>query len=137
MSDLPARLVPVPTPETAEFWAGCARGELLLQHCVACGHLQFHPRVLCTACGATTLGWSKATGRGTVESHTVVRRAITAAYTPQLPYALVLVRLEEGPRLMSTLGGCALEDVRIGLPVVVAFEAWPEGVTMPVFRPAP
>ena len=36
--------VPVPTPETAPFWAGTLAGELRIQHCKGCGKYYFYPR---------------------------------------------------------------------------------------------
>ena len=98
-----ARDVPVPTPETAPFWEGCREGRLLIQHCAACGHRQFYPRLLCTACGATAPAWIEASGRAVVESFTIVRQAIAPSRAPDVPYVLALVRLDEGPTLMTNI----------------------------------
>lgn len=136
MSETPKRIVPVPTAETAEFWEGCRRHELLLQRCQACGQVQFYPRVLCGSCGGRELAWMRASGRGTVRSFSIVRRPVSPAYGAAGPFALLLVGLEEGPAMMSTLTGCPPEEAFIGMSVTVAFEDWPEGVTMPRFRPA-
>lgn len=130
------RFVPVPTAETAEFWAACRRHELLLQRCGGCGTVQFYPRVLCGRCGGRDLGWLRASGRGTVKSFSIVRRPVSPAYAAERPYALLLVALDEGPTMMSTLTGGDPERAFVGMPVEVAFDDWPEGVTMPRFRPA-
>lgn len=135
MSELPPRIVPVPTPETAEYWAGLRRHELLLQHCTACGAVQHYPRCLCTGCGGDALDWVRASGRGQIASHAVVRHAVSKAYAADLPCVLLLVRLEEGPLLMSTLVDCAIEDAAIGMAVEVVFDDRPEGFTLPRFRP--
>jgi len=129
------RNVPTPTTETAEFWAATRRHELLLQHCACCGHHQFYPRVLCTACAATDLCWVQAKGQGTVRSFTVVHRAVSAAYAAQCPFVLALIALDEGPTMMSTLTDCRPDEIAIGLRVNVMFDDWPEGVTLPVFSP--
>jgi hypothetical protein len=130
-----ARDVPVPTPETAPFWEGCRAGRLLIQRCRACGHHQFYPRLLCTACDAPEPAWIAASGRALVESFTIVRQAITPGRTP--PYVLALVRLEEGPALITNIVGCDPAEVAIGLPVSVAFERLSEEIHLPVFRPGP
>ncbi|MCZ8131135.1 MAG: OB-fold domain-containing protein [Steroidobacteraceae bacterium] len=137
----PRRHVPVPTAETAPFWEGCRAGELRVQRCRACGAAQFYPRALCAPCGSRELAWERGTGRGTLRSWSIVRRGVNAAYDADGPYVLVLVELEEGPTLMSTLVGVrvgpaldAAEGVAIGAPVEVAFEAWQEGATVPRFR---
>ena len=38
------------------------------------------------------------------------------------PYVVALVELDEGPRLISNIVGCAPEDVTIDMPVEVRFE---------------
>jgi hypothetical protein len=136
MSVSPGRIVPVPTAETAEFWEACRRHELLLQRCGGCGAIQFYPRLLCGRCSGRHLGWMRASGRGTVKSFSIVRRPVSPAYAAEGPYALLLVGLEEGPTMMSTLTGGDPERTWVGMPVEVAFDDWPEGVTMPRFRPA-
>lgn len=136
MSDSSRRLLPAPTAETAEFWEACRRHELLLQRCGSCGRVQFYPRVLCGGCGGRELEWMRASGLGRIRSFSLVRRPVSPAYAAEAPYALLLVELEEGPTMMSTLTGCEPERAFVGMPVVVAFDDWPEGVTMPRFRPA-
>jgi uncharacterized OB-fold protein len=136
MSGAPGRVVPVPTAETAEFWDACRRHELVLQRCHGCGQVQFYPRVLCGGCGGRELGWVRASGCGVVRSFSIVRRPVSPAYASDGPYALLLVELEEGPTMMSTLTGCEPERAFVGMPVTITFDEWPEGVTMPRFRPA-
>ena len=59
------------------FFESAARGELLFQRCPACGHAQFYPRALCTACGGDP-AWATASGRGVVHTFTIVRQNGTA-----------------------------------------------------------
>ncbi|WP_051236413.1 Zn-ribbon domain-containing OB-fold protein [Ottowia thiooxydans] len=113
--------VPVPTPETEAFWEGCAQGLFLLQHCDHCGHVQFYPRPLCTQCHRTDLSWRAAGGGGRVHSYTVVYRGPGPAFDTDVPYSLVLVDLDEGPRIMANLRG-ASEDIEIGSRVRLYFE---------------
>lgn len=124
------------TAETAEFWAGCRRGELRLQRCAACGAWQFYPRPFCAACSATALRWERASGLGTVRSWTVVRRPVDPAWAAAAPYLLVLVALDEGPTLMSVLAAGGPDDARVGMRVRVSFEDGPGGPHLPRFRPA-
>lgn len=135
MSAVPARLAPTPSPESAEYWAGLRRHELLLQKCGDCGAHQFYPRALCSACGGGRLEWSRASGRATLRSWSLVRRAVSEAYAADLPYALALVQLDEGPTMMSTLVDVALDAVRIGAALEVVYDDRPEGYTLPRFRP--
>jgi uncharacterized OB-fold protein len=136
MDSVPAKNLPVPTAETAEYWAGCQRHELLIQRCTDCAAYQFYPRLLCTRCSGRSLQWVRASGRGTITSFTIVRRAVSAGYAAEVPYVVALIRLEEGPTLMSNVVGCGVEEVVMGMPVEVVFDDWPGGVTVPKFRPA-
>ncbi len=131
-----ARPLPAATPASAEYWAGCRRHELLIQRCRDCGGHQFYPRILCAACHGRSLDWVRASGRGTVRSYTIVRRPISEAFSEDVPYVVALVALAEGPTMMSWVVDCPPEKLRVGLAVAVAFDDRPEGVTLPVFRPA-
>ena len=135
MSATPTKNVPAPTPETAEYWQGCQRHELLIQRCADCAAHQFYPRILCAACSGRRLAWVQASGRGSVKTFTIVRRAVSQAYAAEVPYVVALVDLEEGPTMMSNIVGCGVQEVSIGMPVEVVFEDWAEGVSIPKFKP--
>jgi uncharacterized protein len=124
--------LPAITAETRPFWDGCRAGELRYQACGACGRVQFYPRALCAGCGGTDLGWRRSRGVGTVHAVTVVHRAPTAAFRDDVPYAIALVDLDEGVRLMANVVGGDPEGVAIGDRVRVVFEARGE-VTLPQF----
>jgi uncharacterized OB-fold protein len=128
-------LPPFATPDAAEFWAGCALGELRLQQCGSCGAWQFYPRPFCTTCDGRQLAWRRAAGTGTLRSYSVVRRPVDPAWSAEAPYLLALVRLYEGPTLMTALQDCRAEQARIGMKVEVTFDARPGGFVLPRFRP--
>jgi len=113
------------------YIAGCRVGELRLQRCGHCGIHQFYPRIMCGSCLSDDLEWAAASGRGEILSFTVVRRPISKAY--EAPYVIALIKLEEGPTLMSHVVDCASEAVAVGLAVRVKFARWSESVTLPVF----
>ena len=126
------RILPSPTPLSEPYWQGCRDGVLRLQHCSGCGRYQFYPRNLCSHCSGRELVWRDASGRGRVATFTMVRRGVSPAY--EAPYIVALIDLAEGPRMMSWLVDTGSEDVVIGAPVTVDFEAWSDDVSMPVFR---
>lgn len=130
-----AKPVPPVDPISAPFFEACSEGRLTLQQCEVCEHVQFYPRSVCTACGASALGWMEAVGTGVVKSFTVIRRAVSPAFEPDLPYIVALIALTEGPTMMANVVGCAPEAVAVGLRVVVAFERRGE-VAIPQFTPA-
>lgn len=127
--------IPTPNPETAPFWAGCAEGELRLQHCVDCQHVQFPPRRLCSGCFGQDVEWRVASGRGTVRSWSTVRMPGAPGFEAEVPFLSVLVALEEGPTMLSVLRECRAEDVDFDLPVEVIFEQRSDTIFVPYFKP--
>jgi uncharacterized protein len=134
MADAP-RPAPMPDAVTAPFWESCARHELRLQECRACGKRWLPASVVCPRCWSDRVVWVVACGEGTVATFAVYHRAYHEAFRPRLPYVVAVVALAEGPHLVSNIVGIAPERVRVGMPVRVEFEAV-EGTALPVFRPA-
>jgi uncharacterized protein len=127
-------------PTAAEFWAGCARGELLVQACAACGTRRMPPRPMCAVCRSIEVRWEPTTGRGTIWSFTVPHPPLLPAYSKLAPYNVIVVALDEDPsirfvgNLLATPDG-AINDVdpetiRIGEPVRVVFQPV-EDVSLP------
>jgi uncharacterized OB-fold protein len=127
--------LPQPTAQSRPFWDACASGELRLQRCNACGAWWFPPAERCPECLGTRWTWAKASGRGRVYSFVVYHRAYHPAFASELPYVVALVELEEGPRLISNLIGCAVGCASCEMAVEVVFEQVAEGVNLPKFRP--
>ena len=141
MTATPGKFLPLPTPVSRVYWEACRKHQLLIQHCQDCGHYQFYPRSFCTECMAREPAWVQAGGYGTVASWTVVRRPVAEAYATDTPYVIALIKLDEGPVMMSQVvmskvPGCDVDAVHSGMRVEVAFEAWSDEVTVPVFKPA-
>ena len=82
------------------FWAGAAEGRLLVQRCTACGAHQFYPRPFCLAC-QDEVEWVEASGRGEIYSLTTNHLRMSPELEP--PYYVALVRLEEGPVLLTRI----------------------------------
>lgn len=123
MIDLPAALLPQPTIDSDAFWKACNEGKLLLQTCEACGHVFYYARAACPSCGGRVLRWTESRGRGRVFSYSHVHVSFFGeAWTPELPYTVVLVDLDEGPRMVSRLVGDDREAVAVGDAVMVRFE---------------
>jgi uncharacterized OB-fold protein len=86
-----------------EFRAGLARGDLLLQRCNDCGKLNMYPRHACPHCQSLSLGWQKSAGLGVLHSFTVLRAGAPEGFESDLPYALGVIKLEEGVQLLARL----------------------------------
>ena len=110
-----------------------ARGELRLQRCAACDTWRHPPRHRCAACGSLEVSWERASGRGRVFSWTITHRAVDPAFTP--PYAVVVVELDEGPRLVGNVRGIEPAELALDLPIVVEIEPVSDSVGLLWFSP--
>jgi uncharacterized OB-fold protein len=125
------KLVPEPTPDSAEYWRGLNEHKLLLQKCADCGAIRHYPRPMCPSCHSMECSWVEASGQGAVHSWTITHHAFHPGVRDDLPYTLATVDLAEGVRMNAQLRGVAPEMLRIGLPVRVRFETVKEGLTLP------
>ena len=105
-----------------EFYAWCAREELRLRRCNACREWCHVPRVTCPNCASTDWAWERVKGTGRVFTWTVVHRAMHPAFMDDVPYAVVVVELDEGPRIVSGIVDCPPEELVMEMPVEVVFE---------------
>jgi len=130
-------LKPIPraTPESAPFWEACHRHSLELQQCRACSKFWFPPSNRCPHCLSDEWQWSPVSGQGEVFTFTVFHRAYHKGFSDEIPYAVAVVELAEGPRLVSNIVGCAVDAVKIGMPVSVVFEDVTEDTTLFKFQP--
>ena len=130
---------PLPTilPESVAYWKGCKRHELLLQRCRICGNYQFPHRTICSHCDSLTsnLEVVKASGKGTVYTYSAVYHPLSAAFGPDVPYIVVIIDLDEGPRMMSNMMDCDPGEVKIGMRVEVVFHDVTEEISLPKFKP--
>lgn len=128
---------PTPSPASESFWAATAEHRFLVQRCRACATAQFYPRPTCTTCGSTDLADEDASGRGTLHTFTVARRATHPAFEGAEPAVIAIVELAEGPRVTTNLVGCDVDAVRIGTPVELVWDEPDEhGICLPLWRPA-
>lgn len=96
-------LAPTVTPLTRPYWDGLQNGQLLYQHCEACGHKWLPPRAECPQCLGNAWRWDRACGLATLVSWVVFHRSYHAAFDAQVPYAVGIVQLAEGPRLIARI----------------------------------
>ena len=129
------RPLPAITPETRHFWEGARVGELRLQKCLACSHTYFPPRPFCPRCASREVAVFRASGRAMLYSYVIHHRA-APGFTP--PYAIAVVELAEGPRMMTNIVGCEQtpQSLQLDMPLEVVFERMNDEISLPLFRPA-
>jgi hypothetical protein len=129
-------MLPTPTPETAPYWEGTRAHELRLQFCTECREHFFYPRIFCPRCLSDAVEWRAVSGRGTLLSYVLSARP-APGFEGELPYAIAIVKLDEGPHLMTNIVGMELtpQNLPAGMPVEVMFEDVNETISLPKFRP--
>lgn len=130
----PPKPLPTVTEQNREFWAGARAGVLRLQGCDGCGHLRNPVQALCPECLGDAFTWTDLSGRGTVFAKVVYHRAFHPAYRDDLPYNVVMVQLDEGPRMFSTVVGADGDDIHVGDHLEAVFDAVADEITVPRFR---
>ena len=90
---------------------------IVYQSCGACRHVWYFRRAFCPSCGFASPQTHQAGGKGTVYAATLVRRAATPEAKAHVPYAILLVDMAEGFRMMAH----GDHDLRIGDSVAVQF----------------
>ena len=125
-------LPPLEDPTAETYWRGTLEHRLMVQCCRRCSAHQFYPRPFCLGCDSADLVWVEAAGRGTVYSKVRVHIDVGQAIPP--PYPVVLVDLDEGPRLLGRVLGA---EPAIGARVRVAWEERAGLPPVPIFEVAP
>jgi uncharacterized protein len=137
-SMIPARgkALPQPTPETQPYWDGCKAHELRIQFCTDCQAFFFYPRALCPTCLGTSLEWRTVSGKGTLLTYVLSARP-APGFENELPYAIAIVQLDEGPHMMTNIVNTEIapENLPAGMPVEVVFEDVSDTITLPKFQP--
>jgi uncharacterized OB-fold protein len=128
--------LPSPDESTEDFWAATRDGRLLIKRCGDCGKAHHYPRPFCPSCWSENVSWEEASGRATLYTYSVVHVNDLPPFPDRVPYVAAVVDLDEGPRLMTNIVDCDFDDLRIGMPLEVAFREETETVTLAVFRPA-
>jgi uncharacterized OB-fold protein len=133
--------VPIPRPAgtgiEGEFWARVHEGVLAIQRCGECGEWQHPPLPVCRTCSSRDLAFAAVSGRGEIWSYTICHPPVLAAYADRVPYNAIVVRLAEGPFLVSNLTSGDPADLAVGRAVHVVFDRIDDSFTLPRFRPNP
>ena len=127
--------IPLPrsSPLARPFWDACKEHRLLYQRCARCDQAVFNPAPICPACLSRDLAWHESAGLGAIYSWTIAHRPMTPAFT--VPYAPIIVDIDEGYQMVSNLVGCDTDVLAVGLRVRVDFHTI-GAMTLPYFTPS-
>jgi uncharacterized protein len=123
---------PPPFEPMRRFWESAARHVLSAPWCDRCAAPVLYPRELCNRCHEPVSQWRDLSGNGVVHAFGIEHRDWSSAPGLEAPYVVALIDLEEGGRLLSNVVG-PVDEVAVGSPVEVVWQAGPDGRTVPRF----
>ena len=135
-TDVPFRILPRITKRNAHFWEGGRDGELRFQRCQACGYYLHPPSVICPKCWSKDIQIEGVSGDAEVVTFSINYQPWMPGLEP--PFVLAIVRCleQDDLRLTTNIVNCSVDDVVIGMPVHVIFEAHADDeVWIPLFEP--
>ena len=136
MSDEIPLPLPLADPDSAPYWEGARRHELLIQRNKVTGEFRFPPGPMVNIPGVQDWEWARASGKGTVYSFCVAHHPAHPYFRDKVPYNVAVVELEEGARIVANLLDVADDAIEIGMPVEVVFDDVADDVSLPKFRPS-
>jgi uncharacterized OB-fold protein len=128
--------IPVPSVEAQPYWDGLRDRKLLMPRCDACGKYWFPPSLLCPHCNAMKWTWASTSGHGRIFSYVVYHRVYHPGFADEVPYAVAVIELDEGSRMISNVIGIAPDKLACDMRVEVVYQPITETITLPKFKPA-
>lgn len=127
--------------QVPKFWREIPRYyRLEAGECSGCGKIAFPSRLICPSCGSKEHATVKLSGRGTLETFTIIRIA-PEGFGDQAPYAVGIVEMEKGVRVMAQITDCDVDELSIGDKLVAKFrrirEEGKTGVIMYAYKFVP
>ena len=119
---------PVADDDTRAFWDAAREQRLVVQHCATCRRWIWQPRPLCPSCHTPDPPWEEVSGAGRVLSWTVVHPPVLRAWANDVPFAVLLVELDEGVRMVGRLVDADHEELQMGQRVSLQWRR--EGTTV-------
>jgi hypothetical protein len=120
----PTRLLPAQSTENAPFWNALAQGHLMAQACAACARTRHPIAPVCPYCSAVEFAWRALRGSGILHSWARYHRSYLPEFEPLMPYVVLCVSLDDGPRMFGRL---ASGEPSIGMRVQAIVERFGGG----------
>jgi uncharacterized OB-fold protein len=138
MADGYNKPIPIPQPESDNYWEGAKAGELRLRKCDDCNQAYFYPRNICPDCGNNNTSWITASGKAKIHTFAIVHRPPHPGFMDDIPYVPAIVELEEGPRMATQIVNVEADPskISIDMEVKVVFESITDEISLPKFEPA-
>ncbi|MGE3992077.1 Zn-ribbon domain-containing OB-fold protein [Pseudorhodoplanes sp.] len=118
------------------FWEATKERRLLLQYCPSTKQYQYFPRPVSIFTGRRDIEWRPSNGKGSLYSFTISNIG-PGPFRDAAPYAIALVELDEGVRVLGNLVGCSRDDIKIGMRLRLHWHPLPDGRHLPMFERDP
>lgn len=128
-------ILPIVTPENAPYWRSAREHALKLPYCLACEQSFYPPQHRCPACLSDRVDWRPVSGRAQVYSWIVMHQVYDPSFKDRAPYIVAVVKLDEGPQLVTNLVNCPRESVRLGMSVRAVYADVAGDVALVYFEP--
>lgn len=128
--------LPVIDALSRPYWDALKERRLTVQRCNSCGDCHFPPSPVCPKCLGEAQAWETVSGNATLLSWARFHRAYWPGYRDDLPYDVCVVKLDEGPVVVSNFPKPLRDGWRCGMRLRAVFEDITDTVTLPRFEAA-
>jgi uncharacterized OB-fold protein len=129
--------MPVPSvnDDTRPFFEAALQHRLVVQRCTSCQRFRHPPRPVCPWCHSFDVEWVQVSGTGVLFTYSTVHLPFLPSLAPLLPYVVAVIELDgtDGTRMTSNLVDTPIDQIRIGMPVTVAWEDMSPTLALPRF----
>ena len=96
------------------------RYRLEASKCRSCGNVSFPPRLICPECKSREFETIKLSDEGKILTYTIIRVA-SDAFSKITPFAIAVIAVDSGARLMTQITDSPIDKVKIGEKVKLVF----------------
>ena len=89
--------------------------------CNNCSKILLPPRPICNTCFNKNLRWVELKRRGRLLTYTIIHVA-PKQFEPLAPYAVGIVKLNDGPQLLGMIRDVELDNLKVGVNMTIDFE---------------
>lgn len=123
-----------------QFYKYISQGKFMGGKCKKCGKIHLPPRPLCDKCFSKDFEWIQIQPKGKLLTYTIIHVA-PPQFQQMAPYAVGIIQLENDLKIPGMIKEAALEQIKIGMNLTIAFEASPTTSQWPqwpryYFKPA-
>ena len=127
--------LPLIDERSKPFWDAAKHHLIQLPQCKTCENIRTQFEDFCPKCGSELFIWKTLSGNGTIWSHCVFHQKYFPEFAKDLPYGVIMVELDEGPRLISNIVNQGQAQLKVGLRVKAYFEDVTDEITLIKFTP--